>query len=171
MTDEAMEYTVFDTAAGWVGVMGSARGLLRTTLPQRSLQEARQLLGDRAVRAVGSPRLFENLMERLRNYFGGDKVSFPDDVDLSGATPFQREVWGKTRLIPYGETRSYSWVAEQIGKPGAARAVGQALGRNPLPVIIPCHRVVAGDGKLCGFTGGLAMKRQLLFLEALARIN
>ena len=168
MTNEAIEYTVFDTGAGWVGVLGSARGLLRTTLPQHSLQEARELLGDRADHAVWSPRLFENLMERLRNYFGGEKVSFSDEVDLSGATPFQREVWGKTRLIPYGETRSYSWVAEQIGKPGAARAAGQALGRNPLPVVIPCHRVVAGDGKLCGFAGGLDMKRQLLSLEASA---
>ena len=171
MTGEAIEYTAFDTAAGWVGVLGSTRGLLRTTLPQRSLQEARQLLGDKADHAVWSSRLFENLIERFRNYLSGDKISFADDVDLSGATPFQREVWGKTRLIPYGETRSYSWVAEQIGKPGAARAVGQALGRNPLPVIIPCHRVVAGDGKLCGFAGGLDMKRHLLSLEAQARNN
>ena len=168
MTDEAIEYTAFDTCIGWVGVLGSTRGLLRTTLPQRSLQEAHRLLGDKADHAVCSPRLFGNLMERLRNYFSGEKVSFADNVDLSGATAFQREVWVKTRLIPYGETRSYSWVAEQIGKPGAARAAGQALGRNPLPVVIPCHRVVAGDGKLCGFAGGLDMKRQLLSLEASA---
>ncbi len=98
-------------------------------------------------------------------------ASFPDELDLSTATPFQRQVWEKTRLIPYGETRSYSWVAEQIGKPGAARAVGQALGRNPLPIIIPCHRVVASDGKLCGFAGGLGMKRRLLSLEASAKVR
>jgi methylated-DNA-[protein]-cysteine S-methyltransferase len=169
MADEAINYTAFDTSAGWVGVLGSTSGLLLTTLPQRSLQEARQLLGDKANHAIWSTRLFENLMERLKNYYSGDKVTFPDDVDLSGATPFQIGVWSKTRLIPYGETRSYSWVAEQIGRPGVARAVGQALGRNPLPGIIPCHRVVASDGKLCGFAGGLAVKRHLLSLEAPAR--
>jgi len=78
-------------------------------------------------------------------------------------------VWQATRLIPYGETRSYLWVAVQIGKPGAARAVGQALGRNPLPVIVPCHRVIAADGGLGGFTGGLEMKRRLLELETTAK--
>jgi len=113
--------------------------------------------------------LFEDLVARLRTYFSGHKVSFPDQLDLSGATPFQRQVWEKTRLIPFGETRSYSWVAEQIKQPGAVRAVGQALGRNPLPIIIPCHRVITADGKPGGYTGGLEMKRFLLRLEAIAR--
>ncbi len=107
-------------------------------------------------------------MERLRNYFGGHKVNFPDELDLSQATPFQREVWEITRLIPYGETRSYTWVAEQMGRPRALRAVGQALGRNPLPIIIPCHRVLTIDGKLGGYSGGLEMKKYLLSLEATA---
>jgi methylated-DNA-[protein]-cysteine S-methyltransferase len=77
-------------------------------------------------------------------------------------------VWEKARLIPYGETRSYMWLARQIGKPQAARAVGQALGRNPLPVIVPCHRVIASDGSPGGFTGGLHRKKMLLKLEGLA---
>ncbi|GAI87660.1 unnamed protein product, partial [marine sediment metagenome] len=76
--------------------------------------------------------------------------------------------WEETRLIPYGETRSYAWVAKQVGKPKAARAVGQAMGSNPLPIIIPCHRVITSNGKLGGFGGGLEMKRQLLSLEAVA---
>ncbi len=97
----------------------------------------------------------------------GHKVAFPDALDLSAATSFQRQVWQITRLIPYGETRSYSWLAEQLGKAGAVRAVGQALGRNPLPIIIPCHRVVAKDGQLGGYTGGVEIKRYLLNLEAL----
>jgi methylated-DNA-[protein]-cysteine S-methyltransferase len=104
-------------------------------------------------------------MKRLASYFAGHKVDFPDRLDLSAAYDFQREVWEATRLIPYGETRSYSWVAAQIEKPKAVRAVGQALGRNPLPVIIPCHRVLASDGALGGFGGGLVMKRFLLNLE------
>ena len=151
---------------GWVGVLASAKGLLGTTLPQRSEQEARQLLNDGVNSATWSPYLFDDLVERLKAYFSGRRRTFPDELDLSRATPFQRKVWETTRLIPYGETRSYFWVAEQIKKPGAGRAVGQALGSNPLPVIIPCHRVVASDGRLGGFSGGLEVKEHLLWLEA-----
>ncbi len=171
MADEELKYTTFSTEVGWVGILGSAKGLRRVTLPQRSVQEVRQLLGDGVNYATWSPRRYEDLMGRLRIYLGGNKVSFSDELDLSGTTPFQRKVWEKTRLIPYGGTRSYSWVAEQVGKPGAARAVGQALGRNPLPIITPCHRVVTRDGKLGGFSGGLGMKRRLLSLEASARTS
>ena len=163
-----LRYITFNTNMGWIGVLGSAKGLLRTTLPQRSAQEAHQLLGDSVNYATWSPRRFEGLMERFRAYFSGHKAAFPDRLDLSGATSFQREVWEITRLIPYGETRSYTWVAEQIKKPKAMRAVGQALARNPLPVIVPCHRVLNADGKLGGYSGGVEMKRQLLFLEASA---
>ena len=171
MADEELKYATFSTYMGWAGILGSAKGLCRVTLPQRSVQAVHQLLGDGVNYAPRSPRRFEDLMGRLRIYLGGKVASFPDELDLSTATPFQRQVWEKTRLIPYGETRSYSWVAEQIGKPGAARAVGQALARNPLPIIIPCHRVVASDGKLCGFAGGLGMKRRLLSLEASAKVR
>ena len=158
-------YNVFRVEVGWVAVLGSEAGLQRVTLPQRSASEAQQLLGDSINRAALSPHRFQDLMERLGAYFAGHKVDFPDRLDISGATPFQREVWKATRLIPCGETRSYAWVAEQIGKPKAVRAVGQALGRNPLPVIIPCHRVLASNGRLGGFSGGLEMKKYLLGLE------
>lgn len=140
----------------------------RITLPRRSATEIQQLLGDSINHAVRSPQLYEDLARRLSAYFAGHRVDFLDKLDLSTATPFQREVWGATRLIPYGETRSYAWVAAQIGKPEAVRAVGQALRRNPLPVIIPCHRVLASNGGLGGFSGGLEMKRFLLSLEATA---
>ncbi len=150
---------------GWVGILASVKGLLSTTLPQCLIQEARQALGNSVEQASWSPHLCDDLAERLKSYFGGNKATFPDELDLLEATPFQRAVWETTRLIPYGETRSYTWVAEQIKQPAAVRAVGQALARNPLPVIVPCHRVVASDGKLGGFSGGLDMKRHLLRLE------
>lgn len=140
-------------------------------MPQRSAQEACQLLGNNVSYATWSPHLFDDLMERLRTYFSGHKVAFPDKLDLFRATHFQREVWEITRLIPYGETRSYAWVAEQIKRPKAVRAVGQALSKNPLPIIVPCHRVVASDGKLGGFSGGVKMKKCLLSLEASASIR
>jgi len=167
MTSE-LRYVTFDTDMGWIGVLGSAKGLLRITLPQGSAQEACQILGDSVNYATWAPHPFEGLTERLRAYFSGCEVTFPDMLDLSRATPFQQEVWQMTRLIPYGETRSYTWVAEQTGRPRAVRAVGQALARNPLPVIIPCHRVLSIDGKLGGYSGGTVVKRQLLSLEASA---
>ncbi len=163
-----LRYVTFNTEAGWLGILSSTKGLLRIILPQRSAQEACQLLGDSVNQATWSPRQFDDLTGRLMIYFSGHRVTFPDELDLSGATAFQREVWEVTRLIPYGETRSYAWVAEQIRKPQAVRAVGQALGRNPLPIIIPCHRVIASDGKLGGFSDGVEMKRHLLGLEASA---
>jgi len=169
LPDAELKYATFNTEAGWIGVLGSARGLLRTTLPQHSVEEAERLLGDSASYAAWSPGYFTNIIERLRSYFNGEQVTFSDQLDLSEATPFQRQVWEITSMIPYGETRSYSWVAEQIRNPRAARAVGQALGRNPVPIIVPCHRVLAGDGKLCGFGGGIEMKQYLLSLEASPR--
>lgn len=163
-----LKYTIFKTKVGWIGMLGSTKGLRQVTLPQRSAEEVHRLLDGSLGNAAPSAHPFEDLMRRLKAYFDGKKVAFHDELDLK-ATPFQREVWRKTSLIPYGETRSYSWVAEQIGNPQAVRAVGQALSRNPLPIIIPCHRVVARNGALCGFRGGLKMKKRLLSLEATSK--
>ena len=170
MTQE-LNYVIFDTAAGWLGILGSVKGLRSITLPQPSPLEARQQLGHGADRATWSFEPFASLAARLRLYFDGHKVMFPDELDLSPATTFQCQVWEATRLIPYCETRSYAWVAAQIGKPQAVRAVGQALGKNPLVIIIPCHRVLKTGGSLGGFGGGLEMKRYLLSLEASARVR
>lgn len=105
------------------------------------------------------------ILAALRRYFRGERVGFEDiDVDLSGATEFQRRVYGTTRAIPWGKVATYGQIAKAIGKPNAQRAVGQALGRNPVAIVIPCHRVVASDG-LGGFGGGLAWKKKLLRLE------
>ncbi len=155
-------FAVFRTDAGWVGLLASPRGLRRLILPHPSEQEVCQQLAEDA---TGNPALFQDLIARLQAYFSGRRVAFPDELDLSLATPFQRDVWRAARAIPRGETRTYGWLAGQIGRPGAARAVGQALGRNPVPVIVPCHRVLAGDGGIGGFSGGLDMKRYLLRLE------
>ena len=101
---------------------------------------------------------------QLREYFAGERSSF--DLPLRPAgTPFEQRVWDELRRIPYGETTSYGEIAARIGEPAAARAVGRANGRNPIPVIVPCHRVIGADGSLTGFGGGLACKRALLDLE------
>jgi methylated-DNA-[protein]-cysteine S-methyltransferase len=163
-----LEYFYFNTNMGWIGILKSTTGLLCTTLPKSSVEQVLQLLGSRVNTAVWCPQLSENLVERLRLYFNGSRVEFLDKIDLSQISPFQKKVLETSRLIPFGETRSYGWVAKQIQQTGAARAVGQALSRNPLPIIIPCHRVLSSDGKIGGFGGGISMKRQLLHLETSA---
>ncbi len=160
-----MEYTVFKTDMGWMTIVGSERGLASINLPHNSSRQALESLGKIIENVASSPDRFRDLTRRLIAYFDGHKVSFTDELDLSNATQFQRKVWQAARLIPYGETRSYGWLAEKVAKPGAGQAIGQAMSKNRLPIIIPCHRVIAGDGSLGGFTGGLDMKRRLLQLE------
>ena len=104
-------------------------------------------------------------MRQLRAYFGGELKSFDVPLEIAG-TEFQRRVWSALRTIPYGQTRSYSEIAAQIGAPQAVRAVGAANGRNPIPIIVPCHRVIGASGSLVGFGGGLEWKRLLLDVEA-----
>jgi methylated-DNA-[protein]-cysteine S-methyltransferase len=161
-----IHFAVFATAAGWCGVAGAAAGLRLTVLPQPDLRDVEVQIRQACPGAILTPEYFTDFMRRFEAYFEGRAVDFPDTLDLSGATGFQREVWQAARLIPRGQTRSYAWLAGRVGRPLAARAVGQALGENPLPVVVPCHRVLAADGGLGGFSGGLGMKRLLLDLEA-----
>jgi len=103
--------------------------------------------------------------EQLRAYFAGELRDFDLTLDMQG-TEFQKRVWHELLRIPYGETRSYSFVANTIGAPKAVRAVGAANGRNPIPIVVPCHRVIGAGGSLVGYGGGLPLKRFLLDLEA-----
>ncbi|MEW6184693.1 MAG: methylated-DNA--[protein]-cysteine S-methyltransferase [Thermodesulfobacteriota bacterium] len=107
---------------------------------------------------------FEALFYRLESYLQGREVRFQGKLDLAG-TPFQLKVWEALQAIPYGETRGYGEIARAIGSPRAARAVGQANHNNPVPIVIPCHRVIGSQGGLVGFGGGLALKEKLLNLE------
>jgi methylated-DNA-[protein]-cysteine S-methyltransferase len=101
---------------------------------------------------------------QLEQYFSGDRTEFELDIELDG-TPFERRVWEEVRAIPYGETATYAEIARRVGRPGASRAVGRANGRNPIAVIVPCHRVIGSDGSLTGYAGGIELKRTLLDLE------
>jgi len=159
-------YTVFDTVLGTMGTVWSSIGILRVILPQASRDDV-----VRCITAIGDEYEFcavphfGDLSERLQRYLYSERVEFPDPLDLAGSTPFQRAVWNITQSIPYGKTRSYSWISNQLGKERAARAVGQALGSNPLPIVIPCHRVISSAGELGGYTGGLDIKKRLLTIE------
>ncbi len=106
-------------------------------------------------------------VSQLAEYFAGARNTFDLPLDLSGATAFQRKIYTRLVEIPFGRVVSYGDLADELGDPGAARAVGQAVGANPLPVVIPCHRVVRSDGRLGGFSGGLVRKVELLRLEGM----
>jgi len=108
---------------------------------------------------------FESIIAELDSYFAGERTRFDTPIAPRG-TPFQLAVWSRVRAIPYGETSTYAEIARQVGRPEAFRAVGAANGSNPIPIVIPCHRVVGSDGSLTGFGGGLPTKRALLALEA-----
>lgn len=159
-----LKYTVVDTEMGWIAVMSSEKGLVTTTLPQRTAQHALMALGRDIGEVQEDASGLEDIVARIQAFMAGERVSFPDKINPQG-TPFQKRVWETTRKIPYGETRSYLWVAREMKRPRAARAAGQALGANPLPIIVPCHRVLTSSGELGGFGGGVEMKRRLLQLE------
>ena len=165
-TRVTLHYTAFDTDFGWVAIVSSEDGLLRLTLPHPTADGALASLTPLPSQPVTATSFFGDLPYRLQRYFGGQKVDFPDKLDLSWATPFQGAVWRLNCSVPYGETRTYGWIAKKLERPQSARAVGQAMARNHFPIVVPCHRVVGSDGSLVGFGGGLAMKRRLLALES-----
>lgn len=105
------------------------------------------------------------IKKELREYFEKGREEFTQKIAFARGTDFDREVWLALREVPYGETRTYKWLAGRIGKPNASRAVGQALGRNPIPIILPCHRIIESDGSLGGYSGGVDIKRRLLDME------
>jgi methylated-DNA-[protein]-cysteine S-methyltransferase len=115
--------------------------------------------------------LLDQARDELAEYFDGSRVSFDVPTALRGGSEFERAVWAQIAAIPYGETNSYGAIARAVGEPGGAQAVGLACNRNPLPIIVPCHRVIGSDGKLVGFGGGLGRKRFLLGLEARVHIE
>lgn len=160
---------VIQIPMGWMGLLASSVGLCRTTLPQRTQYECMIALGSDVDMARNTPEHFETLREKLTRYFYGELVTFIDEpIDIAEASRFNRSVWNVCRTIPFGETRSYKWLAIRAGSPSAYRAAGQSMAKNKLPIIIPCHRVVTTNGSLGGFGRGATqvdLKRRLLDLE------
>ena len=159
------EYMILGTAFGWVGVGYSDAGLWSLAFPRaQRVQVLEELSNYGLLEREGQwPKLAQDLVA----YFAGKPVDFHTyDIDWRGVTSFRRRVLEKTRLIPWGEVRSYQEVSLLVnGSPRASRAVGGAMANNRLPIVIPCHRVVRSDGGLGGFGGGPAMKARLLALE------
>lgn len=166
-TDRAIGITTCQTAFGWVGVAVSDQGLVATTLPQPAEAGALSQLPECSGPTPTLPQDLDvsALLVKLRRYFEGEPVTFDEPLDPTIGTEFQRRVWVLTQDIPRGQTRTYGQLARMAGSPGAARAVGQAMARNPWPIIVPCHRVLGSDGSLTGFGGGVDMKRRMLQME------
>lgn len=164
-----LRFRTVKTARGCAGFVASNRGLCKVYLPVRNLGGLK-----RAIRTDGDATedhaLMPDLAAALKRYFAGEAVEFSVPLDLDASTQFEADVWRACRRINYGETRSYKYLAECVGRPGAARAVGTAMSRNPCPLVVPCHRVLRSDGSLGGFSspGGVKQKRDLLEMEAAA---
>lgn len=154
------------TPLGAAQLWGTARGLLLIALPgeSRGFAEAwlRRMTG--AAWCIEEPVALREASAQLADYFAGTRSAFDLPIDWRG-TPFQRAVWEAVMAIPYGETRTYGAIAAALGRPRAARAVGAANGANPLAPIVPCHRLIGGDGSLRGYGAGLPTKRWLIELE------
>ncbi len=111
----------------------------------------------------------KNFIKELTSYFQGSNSHFSQEIKFLTGTDFERKVWFSLKSIPFGETRTYKWIAEEIGKPLAIRAVGQALSKNPVPIVLPCHRVIESDGSIGGYSSGVNIKVRLLELEFYSR--
>jgi methylated-DNA-[protein]-cysteine S-methyltransferase len=151
-------HTVVDSPVGALALVALDGTLAGLYMDLQRHRPPAEMFGD------SDPRPFTEVIRQLDEYFAGQRTAFDLPMNLVG-TPFQRAVWSALRQIPYGETWSYGQLAERIGRPGAARAVGLANGRNPIGIIVPCHRVVGSTGDLTGYGGGLERKRHLLDFE------
>jgi O-6-methylguanine DNA methyltransferase len=155
-----------DTLFGRLGLYGTRLGLLSVVLPNESQEAAetrlRRVVGD--VEFIEDPDSLQEALEQLEGYVDGTRRSFDLTLDPRG-TPFQLAVWDAVSAVGYGQTRSYGDIARAIGRPAAVRAVGAANGANPLPVIVPCHRIIGSNGTLTGYGGGLDLKQRLLAFE------
>ena len=150
---------------GWICVGTADKGIAACTLPRPTPDEALARMDVSLARPARGDELLPRVAEELRRYFAGERVALDYPLDLTRPPEFTRRVLLAVAGIPYGTTRSYGWVARRVGRPQAARAVGQVMARNPLPPIVPCHRVVGSDGRLVGFGSGLRCKRYLLAME------
>jgi len=157
-------FALVQVSWGWCGLRRNEAGLSRSTLPLATREEAIRLVAEGGAWEERDSLLSE-AARLLRRYFDGERVDLRLPLDLRAKGRFVRHVLRACAQIPYGETRSYGELAAMADKPAAARAVGQVMARNPLPLFVPCHRVIAADGSLGGFGGGLEMKRRLLRLE------
>ena len=168
-TNKIVRYTVFLTRWGYFGLAGMQRGILRTVLPGEKKAAVERRLLEGLEKTVYEKDFMRQVQELVKAYFDGSYVDFGGDVMvvMEGGGKFSREVYERLRDVRYGQTISYGRLAELAGRSGAARAVGQVLAKNCVPLIIPCHRVICANGAAGGFSayGGTRLKQKMLCLE------
>jgi len=167
----ASGFALFDTAIGRCGIAWGERGVAGIQLPEAGEEETRVRMLHRfpAAGEATPPPEVQDAIEDIVALLRGEASDLATvALDMDGVPEFHRRVYDAARTIPPGETLSYGDIARRVGAPGAARAVGQALGRNPFPIVVPCHRVLAAGGKIGGFSaqGGVATKRRMLAIES-----
>ncbi len=160
-------FDIFDSPVGPLLVAASDHGVLRISYttgrdPQEELESLARVAGPRVLRA---PRAVATAHRELDEYFAGRRTSFELSLDLRGLAPFNVTVLHELAQVPFGRTATYGELATRAGRPTAARAVGMVMNRNPIPIVLPCHRIVGADGSLTGYAGGLEVKELLLRLE------
>lgn len=158
-------YDVIDSELGPLLAAVTERGLARITYdpdPERELERLAGFAGPRVLRA---PRALDRARQELDDYFAGRRKAFDLELDLRGQAPFAVTVLEELARVPYGHTETYGELARRAGSPRAARAVGMVMNRNPIPIVLPCHRIVGASGSLVGYGGGLERKEKLLRLE------
>lgn len=161
-----IKLSVIETTWGWLGIAGTQRGICGLSLPKpQALAALAEIEHDFPDGEAGTFASMDNAAAELHRYFAGERVVFGVPLDLPERPPFWSRVWRVATTIRYGTTKSYGAVAAEAGQPRASRAVGGAMAHNPVPIIVPCHRVIGSQGGLTGFGGGLTMKRRLLQLE------
>lgn len=159
-------YTTIRSPLGLIGLASSKKGIVRVCVGLKNEPKFVKFLEKLYQQPLlKSPQNFKDLQSHFGLYFKGKMKRFTCPLDFSHATPFQSQVWQKLTTIPYGRTLSYLWLAKAIGNPTAFRAVGNANGKNPIPIIVPCHRVIRKNGDLGGYTGGIHKKQFLIDLE------
>ena len=162
-------YRLVDTPVGVLLIAGTEQGLVRVAYENQDHEAVLQSLADRiSPRVLLAPRRLDDAAREIDDYFARGRASFDLPLDLRLASGFRREVLTHLREVPYGATASYATLAAAAGNPKAVRAVGTACATNPLPLVIPCHRIVRSDGAMGNYAGGVAAKQALLELEAAA---
>jgi methylated-DNA-[protein]-cysteine S-methyltransferase len=171
-SDHIVPYALIETGIGWIGIAWSEQGLTRVQLSARDHEAtARRLLATikgRPVEAASLPGPIAELADMLRRYGAGEAVDFSGvPVDLDGVDPFRRDIYDAARCLGFGETTTYGGLAEEAGPKGRAQETGKALGQNPVPIVVPCHRILAAGNRIGGFSapGGAVAKERLLEME------
>ncbi len=164
-----MHYDVFETEMGWVAIVGNERGVVRMSLPEPIVEQAYDHVRPEIEHAELDPDALADVRAKVQDYCAGKDADLTRvEIDMSSMSPFFRKAREACRSIPSGETRTYAWLAEQAGNVRAARGAGQAMAKNPVALLVPCHRVIGSDGELHGFGGGVGipMKERLLRMES-----